>query len=226
MHAAQHTPPEPEAAPAKRPWTLPVLALCGLVLSVLGGCATTLRLDNDVRSFPAWGTQLPQAGDAYRFERLPSQDQNTIEQTEIETLAEEVLQELGWVRPLPTDPTPVRWTVQLQARAATLPHAPWENPPPFGFPQGWLSLELGNRSKSAGARAPLFMHLPTPYYQREITVVMRNAQNGVVVFETQAAHDGPWRHTATMWRSLLEAALKDFPQPPQGKRRVVLEVPR
>jgi hypothetical protein len=215
-----------QTAPRGGTPTVPQLGLCGLVLGLLAGCATTIRLDNDVRSFPAWGTQLPHAGDAYRFERLPSQAQDAAEQAEIETLAEEVLQDHGWVRVSSNDPTPVRWTVQLQARAATLPHAPWENPPPFGFPQGWLSIELGSRNKSAGVRAPLFLNPPTPYYQREITVVMRNAQNGAVVFETQAAHDGPWRHTVGMWRTLLEAALKDFPQPPQGKRRVAIEVPR
>ncbi len=199
-----------------------------VTVMLLGGCATTLQLDNDVRSFSAWGPQLPQPGDVYRFERLPSQAQNMAEQAAIEGLAEEVLQEHGLTLQA-TDAAPastVRWTVQLQARASTLPHAPWENPQPYGPARGWLSLELGTRSKSAGVRAPLFIAPPTPYYLREITVIVRSAQNGTVVFETQAAHDGPWPHTATMWRSLLDAALKDFPTPPQGKRRVITTVPR
>ena len=73
---------------------------------------------------------------------------------------------------------------------------------------------------------PLFPHLTTPYYQREVSLVLRDARSARVVYETQASHDGPWADNPTLWAALLDAALQGFPQAPAGPRRVVIEVPR
>jgi hypothetical protein len=72
----------------------------------------------------------------------------------------------------------------------------------------------------------MFMHVETPYYQRELSLVIRRADNGQVVYETRAAHDGRWNSTSALWTAMLEAALQGFPAPPGGPRQVNIEIPR
>ncbi|MGX9349502.1 hypothetical protein, partial [Microbacterium sp. KNMS] len=70
-----------------------ILSLATLLTAALlaGGCASTFQLDNDVRSF----SSLPAvpANPAYRFERLPSQ-QNP-QQAQIEAWADPALFRAG-----------------------------------------------------------------------------------------------------------------------------------
>ena len=207
--------------------------LAGALL--LGGCAGVIRLENDVRSYADWSagaageSTRPAPGDRYRFERRPSQLQSpSLQQEALEELARQALERVGLraaPEALPAGAALPRWTVELGARSIRLPYAPWDEParPRFGvnvgighvFPHG-----------SVGIGMPLFPHLTTPYYQREVSLVLRDARSARVVYETQASHDGPWADNPTLWAALLDAALQGFPQPPAGPRRVVIEVPR
>lgn len=74
--------------------------------------------------------------------------------------------------------------------------------------------------------APLFLRMETPYYKREVSVVIRHAASGRVVYETRAAHDGRWNSSNALWSAMLDAALSNFPTPPAGLRQVNIEVPR
>ena len=210
-------------------------ALAWLAALLLGGCATTVRLDNEVRSYASWersdgsaGYRLPAPGEHYHFERRPSQDEPSRArgQAMLEAMAQAALERVG----LYTTPegqveaVKPRWSVEVSARSVRMDHAPWEQDP-------WPGFGLVGRGPYVGARgtlmlAPLQMHFQTPYYQREVSLTIRDLGSQRVVYETQAAHDGPWPNSPAMWSALLEAALEGFPIPRAGTRRVPLSLPR
>jgi hypothetical protein len=71
------------------------------------------------------------------------------------------------------------------------------------------------------------MRFPPPNpYQYEVSLVMRDLRSGQVVYETQAAHSGPWSDGERIVPALMSAALKDFPNPPAKARQVNIEIPR
>lgn len=191
----------------------------------LGGCASVIRLENEVTTYtqgPA--QQLPAPGDFYRFERLPSQQQSEAAPTQdaMEHLVQTALDKVGLHRQANTTPAPA-WSVQVSARSVKMAHAPWDDPRDAwpGWGRGYV---VTGRGRLVGV--PMFPAPRPPYYQREVSLVLRRAGSTQVVYETRAAHDGPWHDSPVMWSALLDAALQGFPQPPSGTRQVVLEVPR
>ena len=74
--------------------------------------------------------------------------------------------------------------------------------------------------------SPWLMRSDLPYYQRQVSLVVRDAASGRVVFETSAAHDGRWNSSPGLWRAMISAALEGFPAPPKGTRQVNIDVPR
>ena len=59
-----------------------------------------------------------------------------------------------------------------------------------------------------------------------MSLIIRHLGTAQVVFETQAANDGPWSDSDAVVAAMFEAALKDFPNPPPGVRRINIEIPR
>ncbi len=229
------SPSHKSGSPGVRGLRHAVISLGLLAATLLGGCAGVIRLENEVRSYADWtaaasGTLArPAPGDFYLIERRPSQRQAPSRQQEaIEAGARDALEHVGLraaPEPLPTGLPLPRWSVEIGARSIRLPYAPWDEPdrPSFG-----VSLGIGHVSShgSVGLGLPLFPHLAPPYYQREVSIVLRDASNARVVYETSAKHDGPWPDSPTLWAALYDAALQGFPQPPTGARQVVTEVPR
>lgn len=213
------------------PRLLAILALQGILL--LGGCAGVIRLENDVHSYTDWtpsvtgAVVVPATGDLYRIERSPSQRQApSTQQDSIEAAARDALERVGLraaPEPLPAGMPLPRWTVELGARSIQLPHSPWSSP--WGVSAGMGVGHVGPRG-SVGFGLPLFPMPASPYHQREVSIVLRDARSARVVYETRASHDGPWADSPTLWAALFDAALQGFPQPPSGARRVVTEVPR
>ncbi len=202
------------------------LVALGAMALLLVACAGVIRLENDVRSYPQWGApERPAAGDLFQFQRLPSQATAKTGQTELEALTQARLQALGLQRASDGGPAP-RWLVEVSARSQQWPHAPWEDPR-----ERWPGMGLVGRDAALAGSGqflwmPGFARLTPPYYLREVTVVVRQAGHGQAVFESRAAHDGPWPDSPALWGALVQAALDGFPQPPSGPRRVVIEVPR
>lgn len=194
----------------------------------LAGCATVMRVDNEVQSHPRWaerGGGIPQAPQVFRFERPPSQEGGRAGASldMLERLAAQSLARAGWTPAAGNVRAP--WTVEVSALVVQLPRAPWESPydsfyGPFG--PRWVH----PYGPGYGFHGPVFPRLESPYYQRRVTVLVRNAGNGQVVYETSAAHDGRWNSTESLWQAMLDAALQGFPSAPEGRRRIDIDVPR
>lgn len=197
----------------------------GLLLGLslwLGGCASVYRVDSQVQSFDSWdGAVAPQPPQTYRFERLPSlrEADAASSQDALEELTRAALARVGWNLADPASAAP--WTVQVQAGALKFPRAPWDDPwsgfgPAWGPYPGW-----------GGLWGPgMFMRMDLPYYERKVSLVVRQAATGRVVYETRAAHDGRWNSSPELWGAMLDAALRDFPKPPAGPRQINIDLPR
>ena len=204
------------------------LALLLVATTWLGGCASVYLVDNQVRSYANWeASRGPEPGQAFRFERLPSQNDTRYAAVGdmLEAPVRQALEKWG-LRLTPVGEAAVRWTVQITAQTVRHPRAPWDDPPSFGrFGLG------GHGHVVTGSGQVVFvptlsMRVDIPYYEREIAIVLRDAATGRVVYETRAAHDGRWNDSPALWAAMAQAALRDFPQPPAGPRRVDVEIPR
>lgn len=231
----------PLRAPAHTPSLLRPLkaALAGLALTLLSGCASVYLVDNQVQSFARWSdttatpatatapAAVPQAPQSYRFERLPSQGTGPAAagQDELEAMARAALTQVGWT--LHDGPAPAPWTVQVSAGTVQLPRAPWDDPW-YGY-WGGLGFPRHDYAITASGHiiwSPLFLRMEMPYYKREVSLVVRHTASARVVYESRAAHEGRWNSTPKLWGAMLDAALRDFPAPPDGVRQVNIEVPR
>lgn len=208
------------------PWPTWRLWLASLALLALNGCATVYLVDNQVQSYPRWdASAAPVAPQTYQFERLPSQREGdaAASQDSLEELARATLARAGWNRAEGSAPAP--WTVQVSAEGQKLPRAPWEEPwGGFGvFGPDRLFIGHGGGGLFWGSA---FMRMDMPYHQRRVSLLIRHAASGQLVYQTQAQHDGRWNSTPELWSAMLDAALRDFPNPPAGARQVNIEVPR
>lgn len=211
---------------ALRALTLPLVLASALLV---GGCAGVLRVDNQVESFASWETAkgVPTPPQYYLFERLPSQREGPAAQaqTELEQWTVDSMAALGWHVAGADDPVPT-WRVQVQASSVRLPYAPWEEPR-GGF---WSGVGIyGSRGGwGIGGRFgwPMYPYHTTPYYQRQVALLVREAATGRVVYETSAAHDGRWNSTPDLWKAMIRAALSEFPAPGTGTRQVNIDLPR
>ena len=210
-------------------------------LLVLSGCASVFLVDNQVQSYARWADRptpsgatspIPQAPQVFRFDRLPSQQDQRVGagQDELEKLATLSLSKVGWTPAAPNVTAP--WTVAVSGTTLRLPRAPWESPfdnhwgGGFGHGLGFPGRDYVVTGSGQIIYAPLFLRMDTPYFQREVSLVIRHAASGRVVYETRAAHDGRWNSSNPLWTAMLDAALRDFPAPPAGLRQVNIEVPR
>lgn len=196
--------------------------ICVLAAGWLSGCASVYLVDNQVQSFARWSEaapSVPAAPQSYRFERLPSQMSNDAAQATLERLSTEALASVGWTPAGEGGTAP--WRVQVSASTVTLPRAPWESPP-----SPWRRADRVVSADGKVVYMPRFMEIESPFYQRKVSLVIRDAASGRVVYETQAAHDGRWGGSEPLWGAMLNAALQGFPQAPEGPRQVNIEVPR
>jgi Domain of unknown function (DUF4136) len=180
----------------------------------------------------------------YRFERLPSQQTDTARQDRLEALAQSALDKVGLVRVGDAPGSPkARFTLQMgiSVLRGSRPVNGWYGDDfgvglgaPFGSHLGgYVTVGVGSPgfygghySGFPGAFPGSFVYLPPPYYVREVSLVLREASSGAVVFESRAKHEGPWHDSLAILPAMFDAALQGFPQPPAGLRRVVVEIAR
>jgi len=199
-------------------WIRILTLLC--LMAVLAGCGTVRRIDADVLSVAAAPAGMNLAGVRYRFERLPSQANNP-QAGLVEQHAQSALTLAGLVR----DDANAQISVLVGVRASEYMLDPWGRPvPPAWAPYG--SIYWG-RGLYPHWGMGLSMRLPPPiYYRREVSLLLRDLQSGQVVYETRAAHDGPWSDDQNLLPTLFRAALANYPTPPAGTRKVIIEIPR
>lgn len=189
---------------------LGLLGLC-LAVSLLAGCASTFLVDSNVQSFSSL-TALP-AQPSYRFERLPSQQEPG--QAQLEAMADAALHRAGLRR----DDANPRYAVQVSGRLQPM-LSPWADPWRWGG--GW-GIGYHRRGLGLGFGGP-WGGMESPWYHREVAVVVRELPSNRVVFESHASHEGPWLDNNTVFPAMFQAAMQGFPNPPPGLRRVDVQV--
>lgn len=189
-------------------WTTRI-KLAGLlaVATLAAGCAGTYLLENRVQAF----TQLAAmpAAPTYRFERLPSQQD--LGQGVLENLADPALAQAGFRR----DDSSPRYSVQVSARVQQV-LSPWADP--WG---GW-GWGMGRSRRHWGFG--MYSELESPWYSREVAVIVRDLGSNKVVFESHALSDGPWRDNGAILPAMFRAAMQGFPNPPAGPRTVNVQL--
>jgi len=193
-------------------WRLAALAV------LLSGCASTYLLDNQVQSFSQLGAVPAQP--TYRFERSLSQQADPAQQA-LEALADPALYKAGLRR----DDAAPRYSVQVGARTERS-FSPYSDPywGPWGWGGGW-GLGFGGRHFGLGLGGP-WPRTDSYWFHREVSVIVRELASNRVVYETHASNDGPWFDNRSVLPAMFEAAMQGFPNPPQGPRRVDIQVGR
>lgn len=191
-----------------------ILALAATAL-LLGGCAGTYVLDNEVQSFSRLAG-LP-AQPTYRFERALSQQMDPA-QPALEALADPALYAAGLRR----DDAHPHFTVQVSARTEQV-LSPYADP--YWGPWGWGGWGIGY----GGPRGAVGFGGPWPapntyWYRREVSVVVRELPGNELVYETHAANDGPILDNRVVLPAMFQAAMQGFPTPPPGPRRVDVQL--
>lgn len=198
--------------------------------ALLAGCSGPRLVDSDVTAFSTWPAQPPGPGTPYRFERLPSQPPGP-QQEAAEAIARTALAKVG----LDLNPAAARYSVQTVINTQIVDRGPYDGGGAFGggfgggfggFGFGGPGVFLGGGSGGASVGLSFPIGLSQPYYKRDLTIQMRDLRSNQVVFESRALLDGMWSDTLGVLPAMLDAALRGFPQPPAGTRRVNVELPR
>lgn len=191
---------------------------------VMAGCSTVRLVDSDVTAFYNWNGAPPAPGTPYRFERLPSQQAPGSPQEALEGMARSALAKVG----MELNPPAARYSVQIVANTQIIDRGPYGYSPygGFGFGSG-VFMGGGSRGVGVGLSFPIGGGISEPtYFKRELSIVMRDLRTNQVAYETRALHDGVWSDTPAVLPAMLDSALRGFPQPPPGTRRINVEIPR
>lgn len=200
---------------------------------VLAGCAST-RVDSEVNAFSTL-PPTPVVNGNYRFEVLPSQQAQAARQAKVEGAAQVALQKVGLTR----NDKAARYSVQVGVRSQEVARGGypdyWDNG--FGgFGAGFGGYgRWGDPYRRSSFYGPGFypgfgVHSPfypgaSSSYRHEVTLLLRDVVSQQVVFETKAVHEGFWRDTERLLPAMLDAALRDFPNPPKGARQIEVSLP-
>ena len=194
----------------------PVLAaLLASAALLLSGCATVApNVETEVQSF-ATTAQPVQAG-PFRFDRAPSQEQNADQALRLEAMAQAALQSRGFTR----NDAAARYSVQIGASTsnAVLVYPDPFFGRPFGYPFG--------RHRLWHSR-PFYASpwLDRESYTTQVRLEIRELTTGKLVYESTATNEESWYNPARVLPALFTAALADFPAPPPGVHKVIVQPP-
>lgn len=189
---------------------------------VLTGCAGLRTVDTDVTAFPKWTAAPPGPNTAYRFERLPSQQVPQEQQDAVELLARDALARVG----MALNPAAPRYAVQVVTNSQPVTDS-YGGYGGFGGP----GVFLGGGSGGGGSGVGVGLSFPlgrsaSVSVRHDLTIVMREVATQQVVFETRATHGGTSGDKLAVLPAMMDAALRGFPEPPPGTRRINVEAPR
>lgn len=195
-------------------WSVCALALSAL--AVLTGCASMNNVANDVTSYSHWPAERKPT--SYAFERLPSQQAQPQFQDQLEQAAQRGLEDAGFTPA--SNPAAADVNVQLSSRIDQFyPAYPY---PPYYGRFGWYGGYGPGRFWGPGMGMGLGYRYDPPYYEREVSVLIRDRKTGAALYESRARSDGTSNATPEILQAMFVAALKDFPRPAVNPRRVVV----
>lgn len=203
----------------------------GVATFALTACSGLRQIDAQVESAVtpaatatagASGAAAPAlAGARYRFEQLPLQASHP-GTAKVQALAQAALARAGLVR----DDAGALITVQASAHFSPQWVNAWGDPYYYGWDDGWgywpgrFYFGLGTGGFYGGGA--WMWDSPTRYYSSRVSLILRDARSGQVLYETRAQHEGVRGQSDVVLQALFDAALKDFPTPPAGWRHVVI----
>lgn len=201
-----------------------VRTIAALLLGVwlLSGCSGMITVDNEVRAYST--LPGPPARATYRFEWLPSQQVDPPRQARLEAIARQALARVG----MQFDAADPAYSVQLDVNVQSVAPPPWVGPwPAWGFPGRYVVTPRGHVIwlNGFGGYYGNYGFYDMPYYLRSIRLTLRNLATHRIVYETDARQDGPWADTDAILPAMFDAALRGFPNPPQGPRRIEVQIP-
>lgn len=180
------------------------------VAAVLAGCSTMKSTVSDVWSYGSWPTG--RAPGHYVFERLPSQQAQPDTQAQLEEAARGALEHAGFAPAADAGQADV--TVQLGARISRTDRYPWDDP--FWWRWGGAAWRYPGWHSGIGMGA----RFESPYYEREVAVLVRDRRSGAPLYEARASNDANGPPSKAVLAAMFEAALTDFPTPAVSPRRV------
>lgn len=195
---------------------------CGVAsVLVLTACTGLRTVDTDVAAFPQWKNAPPAPNTAYRFERLPSQQSPQEQQDAVEAAARAALAKVG----MELNPAAPRYAVQVVSSSQPV----YDGSSGYG---GGPGVFLGGGSGGGGSGVGVGLSFPlgrgasSSSVRHDLTIVMREVATQQVVFETRATHGGTSGDKLAVLPAMMDAALRGFPEPPPGTRRISVEAPR
>lgn len=192
------------------------MLIAGLVAaSLLAGCAGVSTVTSEVSSFGEW--PAGKTAGTYAFERLPSQQAEPERTATLERAALPALERAGF-KPAASGQEP-DVLVQVAARESRSDFVPWNDSlwwrGSFGY---WRYRPWGGPGWGLGFGGTV----PSPRYEQEVALLIRDRASGKPLFEARASHDGGWRSDAAMLSTMFQSALLDFPKTGINPRRVTL----
>ncbi len=182
----------------------------------LAGCASMNTVVGDVSSFASAPADV-KAGN-FRFERLPSQEQDAAHAQALEDMAQKALEKVGFKR----NDGSAQFSVQVGAWTS---EAIMVWPEPALGRWGWPS--RFNHLRPWGA----YPHLYGPWPDRQVflskvRLEIRDLVSAKVVFEATATNEESWFRANAVLPALFEAALMGFPAANPTVHSVTIAVPK
>jgi hypothetical protein len=185
----------------------------------LTGCAALNNLTSDVSSFSQWPADRKPG--SYAFERLPSQQARPEQQQMLEDSARRALELAGFTQA--GDEKSSEYVVQLGARVDANERYYYYDDPLWWRGSLFYS-RLGRPYWRPGFGGAFMFGPPSPYYEREVAVLIRDRKSAQPLFEARASNDGSSPSIQSLLPAMFEAALKDFPTGGVNPRRVTTEI--
>jgi hypothetical protein len=192
---------------------LAMAALGAALALTLAGCATVSTVESEVQSFATAPTQV-QPG-PFQFERLPSQDQDTAQAAALEKMAQAALERRGFSR---VD-AGARYSVQIGAGTLNQVQT---YPEPFFGRFAWRGYGHNRLWRGRLLYGPSWPDRET--FITRVRLKIRDLGNGKLVYESAATNELSWSDSGRVLPALFEAALTDFPSPPKGVRKIVVNL--
>lgn len=190
-------------------------AAAAAALLGLGGCAGLRTVASEVSSFGEW--PAGRAPGSYAFERLPSQQARAADTERLEALARPALAKAGF-QPVADGREP-DVLVQVGARSTRTDRGPWDDP--LWWRGGFGSWRYG---PWPGTGWGWSVHTPTPRFEREVAVLIRDRASGKPLFEARATNEGTAQGDEALAGAMFQAALADFPRTGINPRTVRVQV--